>query len=450
VSSLREFINALPANEIIRIRAPLDFVPAALAFELEQTDPQPVIYVEPEDPAGVPVVRNLFADRNRIARITGCEPQNFSLAWAKALSTPLSPRQVLSGPVQEQQFSASNVDCTTLPISRQFVEDAGRYVNSGIFVCKDPDTGVRNLSFARMLLKGPRHFGVNLGSRGDLWEHHGRAAARGRNLEVAVVIGAPPAVYIAASAKVAMEVDEYEIAGSLLGKPLELVRCKSVDIEVPADAEFVLEGEILALEREDEGPMAEYSGYSSPRSTRNVFVVNALTHRRQPIYLDITPGASSEHLLLLTTARHARNFIRMKEMIPGLKAMNFPRSGISFHAYVSIKKMAEGEARRALALLFGLDPYVKLAIIVDEDIDVFDEEEVLWALATRFQADADAFVITKVLCNRGDPSAFEGMSAKLGLDATVPAGWQERRAAVSAEALMAARKLITGRTAGGG
>jgi 2,5-furandicarboxylate decarboxylase 1 len=172
--------------------------------------------------------------------------------------------------------------------------------------------------------------------------------------------------------------------------------------------------------------------------------------KRDPIFMDITPGRSSEHLLLGSVGRQARSFVRLKEMIPGLKAINFPRSGTLFHAYLSMRKMAEGEVRRALMLLFGLDPYLKLAIAVDDDIDVFDESEVMWAMATRFQADQDLFVVPKVLANQLDPSSSQGMTAKLGIDATAPIGWKEKRATISPEAAAAARTLLDGYLSGRG
>jgi 2,5-furandicarboxylate decarboxylase 1 len=260
-------------------------------------------------------------------------------------------------------------------------------------------------------------------------------SARGRNLEVAIVIGAHPAIYLAAGAKVAMEVDEFDIAGALLGQPVELVKCKTIDIEVPATAEYVIEGEILAGQHEDEGPYGEYTGYSTSRSTRNVFVVKAITQRAKPIFLDIIPGYSMEHLLLGRSAKEAHVFHRLKEMVPNLIAINYPKTGTHFHAYLSLKKSAEGQARHALMLLFGLDPYVKFAVAVDEDINVYDEEQVLWAIATRFQADTDMFVVPKVFCNRLDPSSVDGMSAKLGLDATAPLQWDVERTSLPQEAI---------------
>ena len=442
--SLSDFLRQLPPEEAFSITEPvdLDYFPTALVLELEKRQRFPVLWLEQPRGFDMPVVSNLFADRGRIARMAGVAPGQFNAAWLKAEANPIPPRIVPAGPVQEVVFAGSEVDAGQLPISRHFTQDAGRYISSGILVCKDPDTGVRNLSYQRMQLKARDRFGVSLHSRGHIWEHLSRSEARGRNLEVAVVIGAHPAVYLAAGAKVAMEVDEYDLAGALLGQPVDLVRCRTIDVEVPAEAEIVLEGEILANVHEPEGPFGEYTGYSTSRSTQNVFMVKAITRRQKPIYLDLIPGYSTEHLLLARVAKEAHVFERLREMVPTLKAINYPKSGTHFHAYLSLKKTAEGQARHALVLLFGLDPYVKFAVAVDEDIDVFDESEVFWALATRFQADTDMFTVPKVFCNRLDPSSVDGMSAKLGLDATAPLQWDVERTTLPPEALEAARKLI--------
>jgi UbiD family decarboxylase len=239
-------------------------------------------------------------------------------------------------------------------------------------------------------------------------------------------------------------VDELDIAGALLGEPVPLVRCRTIDVEVPADAEYVLEGRLLAGVHEDEGPYGEYTGYSTYRSTRNVFEVSAITRRRRPIFHDIIPGYSAEHLLLGRAAREAHVFLRLKEMVPNLKALNYPKSGTHFHAYLSLHKTAEGQARQALMLLMGLDSYVKLAVAVDDDVDVFNEEEVLWALATRFQADTDMFMVPDVLCNRLDPSSRDGMSAKLALDATAPLKPEAIRANLPPEAIAWAKRVLDG------
>lgn len=445
MASLRTFLDSLPEEEILRFKNPMemDYTPTALALELEKEQKFPMLWFEKPNGFDMPVVANIFAHRDRIARIAGApDAAGFNQAWLRAENNPIAPRIVDSGPVQEVVFTGDEVDVETLPISRHFQADAGRYIGSGILMCKDPDTGVRNLSFQRLQMKGRDRFGASLHSRGHIWDHLIRSQNKGKNLEVAVVIGAHPAIYLAAAAKVAMEVDELDIAGGLLGKPIDLVKCRTIDMEVPASAEIVIEGELLANATEDEGPYGEYTGYSTYRSTRNIFMVKAVTRRREPIYLDIIPGNSSEHLLLGRCAKEAHVFERLREVVPDVKALNYPKSGTHFHAYISLKKRAEGQARHALMLLFGLDSYLKLAIAVDEDIDIYNEEDILFALATRFQADTDMFVVPKVFCNRLDPSSVEGMSAKLGIDATIPQDFDAERIALPPEALERARLAL--------
>ncbi len=446
MSSLRDFLASLPAGQVLTLDEliDLDYTPTALVLELEKNGRFPVLEMNNPEGFAMPVIANLFADRERIAWMAGAQSAaEFNRTWLHAEENPIPAQIVQTGPVQEVVISGDEVDVSTLPISRHFQQDAGRYIGSGILICKDPDTGVRNLSYQRLQMKGNNRFGASLHSRGHIWDHLLRCAERGRNLEVAVVLGAHPAVHLAAAAKVAMEVDELDIAGGLLKEPVELVKCKTIDVEVPANAEIVLEGEILANTHEDEGPFGEYTGYSTFRSTRNVFVVKAITRRADPIFLDIIPGYSNEHLLLGRVAKEAHVFERLKEVLPTLKALNYPRSGTHFHAYFSFKKTAEGQARYALMLLFGLDAYIKLAIAVNEDIDIYNEEEVLWALATRFQADTDMFVVPKVFCNRLDPSAVDGMSAKLGLDATMPLEWDVERTSLPDEALKRVNTILS-------
>jgi UbiD family decarboxylase len=442
--SLRTFLAELPDDDILRISEPteLDYLPTALILELEKRRRTPVVMIERPKGFDCPVVANLFASRDRIARMVGAKPGGFNDAWVRALANLMPPTTISRGPVHDRVVQGNELDAGTLPISRHYEKDAGRYIGSGILVCKDPDTGVRNLSYQRLQLKGPNRFGASLHSRGHIWDHLQRCAARGKALEVAIVIGVHPTINLAAGAKVAMEVDEFDIAGALLGRPVELVKCKTIDVEVPAEAEFVLEGEILTDEHEDEGPYGEYTGYSTDRSTRNVFVVKAITSRNNPIFHDVIPGYSAEHLLLGRSAKEAHVHMRLKEMVPNLKALNFPKSGTHFHAYMSMKKTADGQPHHALMLLLGLDPYLKFVVAVDEDINVFDEEEVLWAIATRFQADTDMFMVPHVFCNRLDPSSRDGMSAKLALDATAPLTWDVERTSVPRDAAAWASELL--------
>ena len=203
--SLRSFLAELPDDDILRVSEPteLDYLPTALVLELEKRRSTPVVMVERPKGYDCQVVTNLFASRDRIARMVGAQPGGFNDAWMRALSSLMPPTVVGSGPVHDHVVQGNELDAGTLPISRHYEKDAGRYIGSGILVCKDPDTGVRNLSYQRLQLKGPNRFGASLHSRGHIWEHLQRCAARRQNLEVAIVIGAHPTINLAAGAKVA-------------------------------------------------------------------------------------------------------------------------------------------------------------------------------------------------------------------------------------------------------
>lgn len=425
MQSLRDFLEQLPATNVLHIRDVVDkdYVPTAMVLELEKRNRFPVLYLHEVDGSDIPIVVNMFGDRERIARAAGTTLSEFDESIRKAGANLIKPEIVTEGPCQETVSTGKNASVTHLPISRHFQADAAPYIGSGILVSKDPDTGIRNLSFQRLQYKDKNRFGVSLHSRGHIWDHLQRARAQGKHLQVAVFIGAHPALYLAASARVAMDVDEYDIAGGILGEAVELVQCETIDREVPAHAEIVLEGEILADVEEPEGPFGEYPGYSTDRSTNNVFQISAVTSRQAPIYQDLIPGNSAEHLQLAQTTKQAHIFGRLKEFVPQVTALAYPKSGTNFHAYIQLNQTAPGQARHAIMLLLGLDHYTKLAISVDEDVDVNDEAEVMWAVATRMQAGRDTFVVPDVFCNRLDPSSSGGVSDKMGIDATAPLDW---------------------------
>ncbi|HEX9118620.1 MAG TPA: UbiD family decarboxylase, partial [Anaerolineae bacterium] len=299
-----------------------------------------------------------------------------------------------------------------------------------------------NLAYVRLQVKGPRKLGASLHSRQHTWDYLRRAEQRGQDLPVAVVIGAHPAVMLAAAAKLGIDQDEYDLAGALLGRPLPVCRCQTVDVSVPANAEIVIEGRLLANVHETEGPFGEYTGYVTGRSTHNVLEVSAITMRRDPIFVDIVPGNSTEHLSLGRVAKEAWLQRRMREALPFFVDFHFPSSGTHFHCFVRIEKTAEGQAQQAAQLLVGLDHYVKLVVVVDKDIDPADESAVMWAMATRMQADRDLTILPHTICNRLDPSSDDGLGAKLLIDATRPRGFEAQPVRLPAEAVQFAEALL--------
>ena len=261
---------------------------------------------------------------------------------------------------------------------------------------------------------------------------------------MAAVIGAHPSVMLAAAAKIGIDQDEYDLAGAFTGQPLEVCRARTVDVDVPAHAEIVIEGCLLAKNRGPEGPFGEYPGYASHRSTNNVLEVSAITMRRKPVFVDIVPGNSREHLILGHTAYEAWVYKRMKEALPFFKDFHFPFSGVHFHCYIQIDKTAEGQPQQAAQLLFGLDQFTKLVVVVDKDIDITNEAEVLWAIATHVQADRRISILSNTIVNLLDPSASAaGTGSKMLIDATRPAGWEAQRISVPPDAAKRARKILS-------
>ena len=375
----------------------------------------------------------------------GSSVEDFYETWNRKLQTLLKPKIVSSGPIKEVILVKDQVDSAKFPIHRYFEQDAGPYISNALMVVKDPETGIRNLSFSRTQLVDRVTLRNSMHSRGHQWMIYGKAERMGKNLEVAIVIGAHPAMLLAAATRfVPLGLDEYEIAGALLGEPIELVKCESIDIEVPAHAEIVIEGEILAKVREDEGPFGEYTGYASGRSTRNVITVKAISHRKDAYYHDIIAGNSSEHLLLMGVPKQAIVFQRMKQVIPGVRQMSWPISGVNLICFVQLSEPVEdGLPNLAGTLLLGLDSYVKMVVVVNEDINIFDEREVLWAISTRVDPSSDTNILKNLFCNRLDPSATElGTIGKMVIDATKKRGGQYTKLTIPRETEERAKQKV--------
>jgi 2,5-furandicarboxylate decarboxylase 1 len=245
------------------------------------------------------------------------------------------------------------------------------------------------------------------------------AETRREDLPVAIVLGCHPALGIGALAKVPFDVDEYSCAGALLREPITLVKCVSADMEVPADAEIVLEGKVLLDAREPEGPYDEFTGYAMPADLQPVIEITAITHRENPIYQDIF-GGSAEHLLMGAIPKEASLRVRLQGLHPAVRDVHYPNSGCGrVHAVISLGLHRVPEARRVLVSALTLDHFLKHVFVVDDDVDILRDEQVLHAVATCFQGDRDMIVLERMLGSSLDPSAHAGgIAAKVGFDCT--------------------------------
>jgi len=422
--SLRGFIARLEREhpaEVVRLAEPVDlaYQMQALALELERRRRFPVLIFEQVRGHTMPVVSNVMASRTGLALALGIADTELPETYAARLKEPVKP-VVLGRPPFPVSVARDDADLGTLPIPTYFPGDGGPYLTAGLLVARDPATGVSTAGFHRFQVKGPNRLGVSLHSRRRMFEFQQRAEKAGHSLECAIALGLHPAVGMGSLSYPPPEISKFEVVGGLLGEPMQLRRAETMDLDVPAWAEIVIEGEILPGVREPEGPFGEFTGYFSRRSTDNVFVARAVVVREGAWFHSIASGRAPDHILPLGVLREAEIRNALRRVVPGVRAVHVPTSGgASFTAYVSIRQTRPGEAKHAISVVLGVDHYLKLVVIVDDDIDVFDESDVLWAMATRVQADRDLVVIGSGLGAILDPSASpDGLTAKLGIDAT--------------------------------
>jgi 2,5-furandicarboxylate decarboxylase 1 len=449
---LRSFVAALERtwpSGLVRIREPVDlaYETQALALELERRRRFPVLLFESVRGHAMPVVSNVMASRRGLAFALGVQEALLPEEYARRLKTTVKPIVLDRPPVPMEIRRGDAADLSALPIPTYYPGDGGAYLTAGLLVARDPLTGVSTAGYHRFQVKGRDRLGVSLHSRRRMFEYQRRAEEAGQALECAIAIGLHPAVGMGVLSYPAPEVSKFEVVGGLFGEPMQVRRCETVDVEVPAWAEVVIEGEILPGVREPEGPFGEFTGYFSRRSTNHVFAVRAIAAREGAWFQSIASGRAPDHILPLGVLREAEISNAVRRVVPHVRAVHVPTSGgAAFTAYVSIRQTRPGEAKHVIPVVLGVDHYLKLVIVVDDDIDVFDEADVLWAMATRAQADRDLVVIGGSLGAILDPSASpEGVTAKLGIDATRPLGHSGAEKLVMAPEHMAwARRLADG------
>ena len=446
----RSFIEAYAAaypGEVVRIVEPvsLDHDVMALVLEYERRRRYPILVFEKVMGTDIPIVCNVVASRRALAFALGVTERALPVEYARRLTEPIKPVVIALAPFRAHVVRGAQVDLTRLPIPTYFPGDAGRYLTAGMLVARDPETGVETEGYHRFQLRGANRLGVSLHSRRRMFEYQRRAEAKGQPLPCAIVLGLHPLVSMGSLAYPPADVGKFEVVGGLFGEPLEVAPCTTIDLHVPAAAEIVVEGEILPGVREPEGPFGEFTGYVSRRSTEHVFVARALAMRERPWFQSIGSGRAGDHITTLGLIREAEIRNALTRVIPNVTGVHVPLSGTSsFTAYVSIKQGRPGEAKHVIPVVLGVDHYLKLVIVVDDDVDVFDESDVMWAVATRMQADRDLVVISGSLGALLDPSADErGVTAKLGVDATRPFGLPfAEKLVMPAERMAWARALV--------
>jgi UbiD family decarboxylase len=413
-----DLVKRTKPEEIVMISREIDpaYELTALVVKLEREGRRrPVVICERLKGSKFPVLTNLHASRSRLALAMSSAPQDMLRTYLRAMDSPLPPTVVKTGPCKDTIVTGEKINLYDLPQILHHEGDVGAYITAAISFAKEPGGESWNCAYNRLMIKGRDTTSIHLTAGKHLWEFQKIAESRGEALPVAFAIGVHPAIALGALAIGSIDEDERAIMGGLLGEPLELVRCETSDVLVPAHAELIIEAEILPGARTAEGPFGEFTGYSLGEREREVVKVKAITHRTGAYFQDITV-AHLDHMLLSTIPMEANLYRAVRAMVPSVKAVRVPGP---FTCYVSIEQRLPGQAKNAIMAVLGADLYMKRVVVVDHDVEIFDDRQVTWALATRCQPDRDISIITNARGSDLDPSTKEdGYTAKWGVDAT--------------------------------
>jgi 2,5-furandicarboxylate decarboxylase 1 len=429
--SMRGFLAMVERDhpdEILHIREPVrrDLDITATVFELERAGRSPVVVFEHVDGSEMPIVTNLAGNRRLIAAALGCAPAALATTFRERVQNYRPIERVPRAPWQEVVVEGEAVDLGKLPIPTHFAIDAAPYITAGQVCARDPETGVDTTGFHRLMLKGRNRLGVSLHSRRRMYEFHRRAEARGEDLPAVITLGIHPIHYMGSMAyHYPPDVRKYEVIGALFNESYRVARCGTADLEVPEGAEIVIEGRILAGVREPEGPFGEFTGYASYRSTQNVFVAERIQMRHDAIFHSVASGTSSDHILISCISREAEILNSLKRNLPNVIAVHVPTVTCgALMAIIKMKKTAEGQPQQAIMAAFGTEFYCKCVVVVDEDVDIFDLGDVMWAAATRTRAERDLVFVPRAMGAILDPTSDpnDNTLTKIGIDATKPQG----------------------------
>src|SRR6185295_13024577 len=406
---LRRFVEKLvQQDECIVHDAPIDLIDVAGVLD---GNPK-AVWFRAAGPEKAELVGNVMGSRARLACALDSDARAFPKALRERLQKPQAPIEVPSSqaPVHEIVQTGNDADLTTLPVHLQHGLDGAPYISASIDYARDDSTGFTNVGIRRLMLRGPQAAGIDLNAPSDLRALYQGSVAKGERLPVAFTVGAHPADFLGAMAS-APSMDELEVVGAARGARVPVGKCATVDIKVPADAELVLEGYLD--ERglvEPEGPYGEYIGYYGLLKNNPVFHLTAITRRRDALFQTVTIGGS--RLGFTDTAQ-----------IGAAKTEAVVWSILQQAVRVSLRQRNPGEARNAIAAVFASSGDVKHVFVVDRDIDVFSDEQIDWALATRFQADRDFVAASGFRCVPLDPSLQGARTgAKAGFDCKKPFG----------------------------
>lgn len=419
---MREYIEKLSKRgelHVVEREVDPEFELAAVVGRSQLESDKPVLFRNVKG-TNLPVISNVYGSHNRLCEIIGADKGNFCRRWQSIID------ERLPGPDEYVEAVPDGGDYIEgkpgdLPHITYFEHDAGPYITAGVFLAKEPDTGVPNLSFCRSMMVDDNELRVRLAPPHDITQYQKKAEARDEPLEVAILLGPPPEVFMAACASVPIEQDEMAIASRLMGAPVKMRQCRHIDMQVPAETEIVIEGRILPHQRKPEGPFGEFQGYYVKRTDNHVFEVLNVSWREGACFHGLLCGYM-EDLRALEVAFATHVYKHISAGLPGVLDVScYP---MPMHTIVRLKPEYEGHAKHVMVKVFSSHlQYNKVCIVVDEDVDIHNFQDVWWAVMTRGRIEKDLMILEDVPGFFRDPAGV--YKGRLGIDATKPFDMRE-------------------------
>jgi UbiD family decarboxylase len=433
----RQFLDVLrQQGELVDINRPIALNDVGKALKQSYARQGPAMMFN-QNGTDFPLVAGVYSTRRKALIALEADEQTIFGRLQAGLNNPIPPR-VTSGPApcQEVVLTGDAIDITRFPVPQYSPKDGGRYITPSIVVSKDPETGIPDIGHYRFLLLGKDTMSYDAQPFHRFGKNITKCERMGIAPRAAFVIGVDPALAYTCQMQVSDTTNDWHIAGGIRGEPVELVRCKTIDLEVPATAEVVVEFEIDLKKLVPEGPLGEYTGYYTPAVNAPVAKITAITHRRKPIFQALLTGKPvTENHILKQIPFESSFFNTLKRQFPTVENVSVRASaGVSFYVVIAMRPRFAGEARQVILAAISSNIRPKWVIVVDPDIDVHSSTEVEWAMAFRVLPDRDVIVANGLPSGPADPatitltpdgeriSAALALSSAVGVDATLPVG----------------------------
>lgn len=424
---MREFLNGLEKeSKIIRIQEEVSV--KFEAAKILRKHPKDIIIFENVKESDMKIISGICNTRDKIARGISVTVPEITKRIMEATENPVPIKNFEN--VKENYRTQKNPDLSQIPVPTYYKKDGGAYITAGVIIAKDPETGIRNASIHRMLVSGKNKMGVRIVPR-NLYTYYKKAEEMDKPLEVAIAIGMHPATLLATTTSVPIITDELEVANNFHEGNMKLIKCENVDLDVP-EAEIIMEGKIFPNVRESEGPFVDLTDTYDVIRDEPVIELEKIHYKEDPYYHAIMP-AGFEHRILQGLPQEPRIYNAVLNTVPTVQNVVLTEGGCCWlHAAVSIKKQTQGDGKNVLMAAMSAHPSLKHAIVVDEDIDIFNPEDIEYAIATRVKGDEDIMIVPGARGSSLDPCATpDGTTTKVGVDATKPLDKKEKFERVS-------------------